>query len=269
MSFIKDCFGFTLALIAILFSIQFSILSNNVVKEYEKLMNNDYNIIVVSTKELNKPLLQPIVPTLESVILISSKNITDRLNNDISSKNLSILQNTLPKFYSIKLNSLPSPKYMQEIRAKLLKFDGINKVETFTHTHNKVYKTLKLMKFISYVFMCLVAFIGLLLMSKQIRVWIFEHKERVEIMALFGAGFWQKSAVIYRNGFLASIFSTIIVTAFFYFLPTFEFIKDINRQLSISVPSISLIDEAGVLFGISLIISAFMVSLVMKRVKQA
>lgn len=258
--------SFILALISLLFAVQFSVLCANVVKEYEKLMNSDYNIIIVSTKELTEPELRPLVPTLSSLLPLSAKKIVDRLNNDISSKNLSILQNALPKFYTLKLNALPSTGYMKQIRQKLLNIDGVSKVETFLRTHDKVYKTLNLLKFISYIFIGIVGFTGLLLMSRQIRIWSFEHRDRIEIMSLFGASFWQKSAVLYRYAIFSSIVATLVVTAIFYFLPDFISSKELISQISIAVPKISLIDEAPTLLGVSLFISIFMVSIVTKRV---
>ncbi|AQW81788.1 cell division protein FtsX [Campylobacter pinnipediorum] len=266
MRLLRNNFSFILALIAILFSIQFSILAKNTVKDYEKLMNNDYNIVIVSTKELSEAVIKPLINTFSSISQISSDKILNRLQNDISNKNLSILKNTLPKFYSLKLNSLPSTKYMNEIRQKLLKVDGINKIETFAKTHNKVYKTLKLTKSIAYIFMFLVAFIGLLLMSKQIRIWVYEHKERIEIMSLFGAGFWLKSSVLYKSAIFCAIFSTLIISLIFYFLPNINFIKEEVEQISINISKISLYDSLTLLVS-ALVFSFFAVSVVMKKAK--
>ncbi|CAD7289159.1 hypothetical protein LMG7974_01370 [Campylobacter majalis] len=261
----KNHFSFFLALSAILFAVAFFMLSSKVVKEYEKLMNNDYNIIIVATKELNENAIKPAVPTLMSMQIMSSDKIINRLNNDISAKNLSILQNSLPKFYTLKLNALPSSEYMKELRNKLIKIDGVNKVETFARTHDKVYRSLKLSKAISQIFMFIVGFIGLLLMAKQVDVWIYEHQERIDIMRLFGAGFWLKSAVLYKSGFFASVFSTAFVCVVFYLLPTFGFANTLKEQISIVLPTIS-IDEILSLFAISFLLSILVVSIVMKKV---
>lgn len=258
--------SFILALISVLFAVQFSILCANVVKEYEKLMNSDYNIIIVSTKELSEPELRPLVPTLSSLLPLSPKKIVDRLNNDISSKNLSVLQNALPKFYTLKLNALPSTDYMKQIRQKLLNIDGISKVETFLRTHDKVYKTLNLVKFISYIFIGIIGFTGLLLISKHIEIWSLKHSDRIEIMSLFGASFWQKSAVLYKYAFFSSFIATFIVALVFYFMPDFISTKELISQISITIPKISLTNEAPLLLAISLFISFFMVSIVTKRV---
>ena len=98
MRSLKNHLGFILPLIALLFSVQFSLTADKIVREYERLMGNDYNIVVVSNKELSEPVLKPVISTLASVEPLSPQKIIDRLSNDISAKNLSILQNALPNF---------------------------------------------------------------------------------------------------------------------------------------------------------------------------
>jgi len=146
MRSLKNHLGFILPLIALLFSVQFSLTADKVVRDYERLMGNDYNIVIVSSKELSDAILKPVVSNLSSIEPLSPQKIIDRLSNDISAKNLSILQNALPKFYSLKLSEFPTPQYMDDLKQKLLKFDGITKVETFSKTHDKVFKMLNLAK---------------------------------------------------------------------------------------------------------------------------
>ena len=70
----------------LLFSVQFSLTADKVVKEYERLMGSDYNIAVVSNKELSEPVLKPVVSNLASLEPLSPQKIIDRLSNDISAK---------------------------------------------------------------------------------------------------------------------------------------------------------------------------------------
>ncbi|MGG7072825.1 cell division protein FtsX [Campylobacter sp. 9BO] len=266
MRSLKNNIGFILALVAILASIQFSFLSNTVVKNYEQLMANDYNIVLVTTKEIDENFIRPIVPTFRSLENLGTQKIIERLSNDISSKNLSILQNTLPKFYSLKLNSFPSTEYMKEIRSKLLKLDGITKIETFSKTHDKVYKILNITRTLSYVFMGLIAVIGTLLMARQISLWIYQNKDRIEIMSLFGASFMLKSAVLYKSAVLDAIIATIAVVCLFEFLPNFSQVASMVSQIDIVLPSIML-EEAFVLGGVAFLLSMFVVSIVMAKAK--
>ena len=260
MRSLKNHLGFILPLIALLFSVQFSLTADKIVREYERLMGNDYNIVVVSNKELSEPVLKPVISTLASVEPLSPQKIIDRLSNDISAKNLSILQNALPKFYSLRLSEFPSPEYMEEIKQKLLKFDGISKVETFSKTHDKVFKMLNLAKSISYAFM---------LMLKQTKIWLFEHRERIEIMTLFGAPFWLKSAMLYKSAMVDSIVATIVVGAFFFFLPSIEIFRENAASIDVVLPSLDLSRDIFILFGVAVVLSIFAVSLVMSKARKS
>ncbi|MCD8213975.1 MAG: cell division protein FtsX [Campylobacter sp.] len=269
MKSLRDHLGFIFPLVALLFAVQFSMTSAKIVKSYENLMNNDYNIVIVSNKELTDADVRPLVNTFASLEILSAKKIIDRLSNDISSKNLSVLQNALPKFYSLKLNTFPSPKFMNQIKDKLQKLDGISRVETFSKTHDKVFKILNLAKMLSYVFMCILGVIGVMLMFKQVKIWLYEHKERIEIMTLFGAPFWLKSAMLYKSAILDSFAATFIVGAFFFALPNIKFFSDLLGQVDIAVPPLNIIDELPILFGAALLLSIFVVSLVMRKARKS
>ena len=99
MRSLKNQLGFILPLIALLFAIEFSLTSDKIVQNYEALMNNDYNIVIVSSKELDETQIRPLVPTLDRLEPLSAQGILDRLSDNVSAKNLSVLQNALPKFY--------------------------------------------------------------------------------------------------------------------------------------------------------------------------
>lgn len=266
MKSLKNNIGFILALIAILCSIEFSFLANNTVKDYEKMMANDYNIIIVANKELSENTIRAVVSTFKELESLGTQNIIQRLSADISAKNLSILQNTLPKFYSLKLTSFPNTGYINSLRSKLLKIDGVNKVETFSKTHDKVYKILNIVALISYVFMGLIAATSLILMLHQINLWLFEHKERIDIMRLFGAPFLLKSALLYKSAIIDAVIATGIVVGIFELLPNMPIINSIVSQVDIVLPKISL-NEILVLCTTSITLSLFVVSIVMIKAK--
>lgn len=268
MRSLKNHLGVIFPLIALLFCVQFITLTENTIKDYERLMNKDYNIIIVSSKELDESMIKPMVNTFESIESLSAKSVLDRLSKDISAKNISALENALPKFYSLKLNSFPSTGYMNEIRDKILKIDGVSKVETFSKTHDKIYKILQLIKKISQIFSLLILVIGLMLLFKQMRIWLYEHKERIDIMTLFGASFWLKSGVLYKIAVIDSFIATVCVVALYIMLPDFEIIKATASEVGIDLAKIDIIVDGATLLGISLILSMIAVSFVMRRAKK-
>lgn len=267
MKSLKNHFSVIFPLLVLLFAFQFTRSLETVVSDYESRMINEYSILVVAKKDLNIETLKSSHKEIASVEEVSSRVILDKLKDDISTQNLSLLQLALPKFFSIKLNYFPSEKERASLEAKLLKIDSIERIETFAKTYNQIYHLLIIAKVLAYIFAFLIGVIALLLMLKQMRIWVLEHQERMEIMTLFGAPFWMKSAVLYRLAIVDSIVATIFVVALFWVLPTQSWVTQATSNVGLIVPKIQPIHEGGILLGISLFSALVCVSLVMLKVK--
>lgn len=259
----KSHFGVIFPLIIILFSYQFTSLASGVLKNYENSMGKDYNIIIVSQNELKKDEIKAKISTFKDLEILSSKAILDRLKQDISAKNLSVLSNMLPKFYSLQLSSFPSQKYLKDIQGILMKIEGVKSVQVFAKTHNKIYKILKLAKSIFDIFAILVAIMGVMLILKQIRIWLYEHKNRVEVMSLFGAPFWLKSTLLYRLAIIDSFVATLILFGLNFALLNLKNPQNFLKDLGFELPNLNLLFEGLTTFGLSLLITIIAVSVVM------
>ena len=156
---------------------------------------------------------------------------------------------------------------MQKIKDRISKISGVSRVETFSKTHDKIYKILQLVKNISAIFSALIGLIGLMLISKQMRIWLYEHKERIEIMTLLGAPSWLKSGALYKTALFDSFIATVSVVVFYLILPDLQPIKDAVTELNINFPAIDVFYEGGVLLSVSLAISFFAVYLVMRKAR--
>lgn len=269
MKSFKSNMSVILPLFILLFSLEFCFNTKSIVKNYELAMNNDYSIIVVSKNDINETVLKEQIYTFESAQKLATDPIIDKLKEDISSKNLSILKNSLPSFYSVKLNAFPSTKYMNEVKAKLLKIDGVTKVETFSKTHDKIYKFLIISKYFSYIFAGLIMLIGVILIYKQMKIWLYEHRERIDIMSLFGASFWLKGGALYKMAFVSSLFSSVFVIALFVVLFNIESVRKAFFELAIMVPDINIFRDFGLLFGVSLVLTLIAVSFVMIKTSKS
>ena len=268
MKSLRNHFSVIFPLIVLLFSLQFTLGLEKIVGDYEKKLIDDYSIIVVSVKDLDENVLKQDIKQFKSLEQVSTKKILERLKNDISAKNLSLLQVALPRFYSIKLRSFPNTKEMQHIKEQLKAYESVTKVETFAKTHDKIYRIFTIAQSMAYVFTAFTLIISLLLMLKQMRIWVLEHKERMDIMTLFGAPFWMKSAVLYRLAIIDSILATLIVVGIFFFLPDIPQILALAKEIDIVIPSIDIVKEGGTLLGISLFFALVSVSMVMMKVKR-
>ena len=105
MKSFKNHLSVIIPLVALLAGIEFILSANRALSEYENMMNKDYTIIIVSQNELNATDVKPLVYTFESLEPLSSKSVLEKLSKDISAKNIAVLQEALPKFYSLRLNA--------------------------------------------------------------------------------------------------------------------------------------------------------------------
>jgi len=268
MKSLKNHFSVIFPLLVLLFAFQFTRSLEVVVSDYESRMINEYSILVVAKNELDIQELQKSHKEIASIEEVSSRVILDKIKDDISTQNLSLLQLALPKFYTLKLTYFPSDKERAAFEAKLSKMETIERVETFAKTYNQIYQLLSIAKILAYIFAFLVGIIALLLMLKQMRIWVLEHQERMEIMTLFGAPFWMKSAVLYRLAIVDSLVATVFVVGFFWLVPTQDWVLSAANNIGLTIPSIEPIYEGGILLGISLASALICVSMVMLKVKR-
>ncbi len=255
-------------LIVFLISLQFTLNLDKIVSSYETKLIEDYSIIIVATKDIELEEFKKSVKNVKSLKKMSTKKVLEKLKGDISAKNISLLQAILPKFYSLKLTQFPSTKKLKELKESLSKYKNVAKVETFSKTHDKIYRIFTIAKITSYIFTIFILIISFLLMLKQMRIWVYEHKERMDIMSLFGAPFWMKSAVLYRLVIVDSFIATCIVVFVYYYIPDVELFQQIALDIDINIPHIRIFGDGLFLLFIALLSAIISVSLVMLRLRK-
>ena len=231
MKSLRNHFSVIFPLVFLLFSFQFAKTIGYIVDQYEKKIVDEYNIIMVANDSIDEANIERKIPEISTITQIDPSMVLDKLKNDISKQNISLLELSLPKFYSIKLRSFPTSLRLEGIKNTLLEDKNITKVEAYAQTFDKIYRLLTITRAISFVFLAFVLIISLLLMLKQMRIWVLEHRERMEIMSFFGAPFWMKSTVLYRLAIVDSLVSTCIVTTIFYFAPYYEDLTSLLSEL--------------------------------------
>jgi len=266
MKSINSHFSIIISVFVLLFSFQFTQFMSSVVETYSSKIVDDYSIIVVASTEIKEEGLKELVPEIASLSEISSKKILDRLKNDMSSKNLSLLQVALPKFYSLKLQRLPNKARMEAIKQALLGHSSITRIETFAKTHEKIFKMFVLLQSMVYVFTFFMGAVSILLVFKQVRIWTYEHNRRMSIMTLFGASFFMKSAMLYRMTIVDSLISALVVCAIYSFVPELPIVQNIALDLDIILPEFDFLYEGIPLIGASFIFAILSVSLVARKI---
>ena len=255
MKFVKYHISIILPLFLLLFSLESFFILNGVINNYEKKLSSEYSIVVVSKVPLDKKNIKKEIKYFYSLKLSDTDNLINSLKSSMGDKNFQKLKNALPLFYSIKLNNLPTEKELNDIKEKLLSYTGVEKVVTFKRSYSKFYNFLLFDKTLLMYFTVLVMIIVLLLIIKQAEVWIFEHKQKFEIMSILGAPFWMKSAMLYRVVIVDAIISSLSVwMIFFYLVHSAKFISYIEK-MGVTLPIFDWLENGGVLFGAGIVVS--------------
>jgi len=266
MKSINSHFSIIISVFVLLFSFQFTQFMASVVESYSSKIVDDYAIILVSSTEIKVEALKESISEVASLSEISSKKILDRLKNDMSSKNLSLLQVALPKFYSLKLTRLPNKQRMESIKQLLLANTSITRIETFAKTHEKIFKMFVLLQSMVYVFTFFMAFVAILLIFKQVRIWTYEHNRRMSIMTLFGASFFMKSAMLYRMTIVDSLISALLVCAIYILAPELPLVQAVAQDLDIVLPEFDFLYEGLPLLGGAIVFAIVSVTLVARKI---
>jgi cell division transport system permease protein len=239
------------------------------VKAYEGKVADEYSIVIVSSNPINQADLKSNIPQVEKLIEIKKDKYINKLKDDMSKADLLYLKATLPKFYSLKLNKLPSKEELKEIAAKIKTFPKVQKVETFKKTFNKFHQFLKLSKSASYIFTIFIFIISFLLIIKQMEIWTLQHRQRMYIMGLFGAPYWMKSASLYKSVVIDALISALLVGIVFTMLPNFVDLEKLKSSLGIDLQNFNFASDTMLLVLISLVISLISVTTIILRQKDS
>jgi len=268
MKFFRTHISLILPLLFMMFAFELILLTNSTLKHYEELVNKDYNIIITSSSDLDENLIKAQIPSFVSSQLLDPKDLIQRLQKDLSDKNLKILKNSLPKFYSIKLDHLPNQNELNTITNKLSNLAGISKVESFAKTHDKVYSLLVLVKLMFWIFLFVIVLLSFVLFLKQMRIWLYEHTQRVEIMCLFGAPFWFRSFMLYKIVFVDCLIAFVILFVFFTQIYNLSLIQESLKAVDIVLPPVNFVLHLGGIFLLTLFVCLLCVNSVMFKVKK-
>ncbi len=262
MKSIKNHLSLVVALLSILFSMQIFIVVERSIEAYKENLANNYSMVIVSQRKLSSTDIQEISSLISKIDELSPDNVITRLDNKMDAKNREFLKLTLPKFYKLGLDHYPTPYEITSLKKNLLKNKYITKVEDFAHTHDTTYKLLLLFKGVVSVFAVSIFIVTTLLIFKELRIWQFKHTERMNIMGLFGAPLWLRSAVLFRlsmaDAVIASAFSFVI----FSYTASNDWIQEQFDSIGIRVEIFNPVDDFILHLGVALTLSILLASFI-------
>jgi len=255
MKSIKNHLSLVIALISILFSIQVFIVIDRAIEAYKEKLAVNYSVIVVSKKKITQKDMLQVDSIIASSTELSPDDVIKRLNSGMSSKNVKLLKLALPHFYKLRIKHFPTPSELDKLTKNLLSNRSIIKVENFSSNHDTTYKLLLLFKNVITIFAITVFVVTSLLIFKELRIWQFKHSERMNIMGLFGAPVWLRSAVLFRLAIVDALIASIITFALFVYISTTRWLEDEFTHIDIKVDIFYPLDDTVLLTGIAISLS--------------
>lgn len=259
MKSLKNHISLIIALFTVLFSVQIYVAVDRTIDAYETRLKNDYSIIVVANKLLTPVEFKAMDSIIDRSEPIATDQVLQRLQGEMSKKNLELLKLTLPKFYRLYLSRFPTPEEIAKLQKRLQKDPSIERVEGYAQTHDTVYKLMLLFKDVVQIFSIAIAAVTSMLILKEMRLWQFQHAERMSIMALFGAPVWLRSAVLFRLAIVDAIIATIFVCIAFLMIEQYGWMDLLLRTVGISINLFDFIHDGVrslvIALGVSIILT--------------
>ncbi len=268
MKSLKNHLSLIIALATVLFTVQTFMIIDRSLTNYEERLKNDYSVIIVAKNSLEAKSIADIDPLIAASEPISPDRIINQLKGDMHSKNLELLKLSLPKFYRIHLKHFPTPKEISRLSGNLFKHPLIDRVENFAQNHDMVYKLLLLFKKVTAVFAIAIFAVTALLIMKELRIWQFQHSERMNIMALFGAPVWLRSAVLYRLAIVDALIASILVNTAFYVIVKNKWVDSQLNDVGIAVDIYRISPDGAILTGLAFGISVILASMIVMGHKE-
>jgi len=219
MKHLKSFFSFTFPLVVMLLMFAIYLIVTKVVSNYKENIINDYAIVVISNTPLGT-IDELAGIDVKEIVPLSRKKIIKNVQQNLSDTAIDLLEKKLPYFYKIYLDDFPTIVKLQEIRKELKKISNIKKIETFSNDHNKLYSLLILVQNIIFILFGSVLILSVFLLSKQIKIWFFEHNERITIIQLHGGSLLYSSKPILKIILASSLFSSIVASLMLFLIMT-------------------------------------------------
>jgi cell division transport system permease protein len=262
MKSIRNHLSLVIALLSILFSVQVFTIVERSIDAYKENLATQYSLVVVSKKRLESSSLMKRNNIIADISTLSADSVIKKLNTGMSSKNIELLKLTLPKFYKVKLKHYPTPSEVNRLTKNIQKLPNVMKVENFSHNHDSTYKLLLLFKNVISIFALSMIVVTVLLIFKELKIWQFKHNERMNIMGLFGAPTWMRSAVLFRLSIVDAIIASALSFVLFSYVAADEWIEEQFAYIGIDIVIFDPLFDFLSLLAIAITVSIVLASLI-------
>ena len=245
---------FILPLIAILLGIEFYLVFDRTTDTYERGLQEGYSMLVVAEKPMKIEEFQALNRHVSQIEGIERDRIVAKIAKGVTKEGETKILKSLPYFYNVHLDEYISTEELIQIKEDLESSALIKKVETFGSNYESNYRLFSFIKFTLKIFISFMSVVSLFLIMKQMEIWKYAHKERMQIMEIFGAPLMLRSGVLFKIAIVDAIAATLIVSSIFLYL---KFHWAVNSGIEIMVQNkdyLFRITDIGILLGAALVI---------------
>ncbi len=218
MKFIKNHLMFILPLMAILLGIEFYLVFDRTTDSYEKGLKEGYSMLVVTKKPMKLLAFKELNKHISSSEQIKRESIVSEIAKGVSKSSSKEILASLPYFYNVGLDSYLHTSSLDRIKTDLESDANIKKVETFGSSYSSAYRLFSFIKFTLKLFIIFMGVVSLFLIIKQMEIWKYAHKERMQVMEIFGAPLMLRSGVLFKVAIADAFIATILTSAIFLYV---------------------------------------------------
>jgi len=209
---------FILPLVAILLGIEFFLVFDRTTHSYEKGLKEGYSMLVVTKKPATLSDFKALNSHISKSENIKRADIVSEVAKGISKSTTKDILDALPYFYNVSLDAYIHTAGLDKIKNDLEADANIKKVETFGSSYSSAYKLFAFIKFTLKLFIGFMGIVSLFLIIKQMEIWKYAHKERMQVMEIFGAPLMLRSGVLFKVAIMDAFVATLLTSAFFLYV---------------------------------------------------
>ncbi len=209
---------FILPLMAILLGIEFYFVFERTTDSYEKGLKDGYSMLVVTKKPMELSAFETLNKHISASEKIKRENIVSEIAKGVSQSSSKEILSSLPYFYNVGLDAYLHTSGLEKIKKDLEADENIKKVETFGSSYSSNYRLFSFIKFTLKLFIVFMAVVSLFLIIKQMEIWKYAHKQRMQVMEIFGAPLMLRSGVLFKVAIADAFIATILTSAIFLYV---------------------------------------------------
>jgi len=218
MKFIKNHLTFIFPMMAILLGVEFFLVFDRTTSNYEKDLREGYSMFIVALQPITLDEFEELDSHISQSEEVKKEELAKQIAKGMSKSSSKKILEALPHFYNIKFDRYLHTSKLEHIKAYLEADERIKKVETFGTSYGASYTLFSFIKFTFKAFVIFMSLVSLFLVTKQMEIWNYAHKERMQVMETFGAPLMLRSGVLFKVAFIDAMISTILTTGIFLFV---------------------------------------------------